>query len=347
MANTITQAALLKFKNEVQDIADRRAEYIHMRDFCLGSGKHRVLVARAPRASGLTSFLRYHSSLCQNAYTSVYADLKARSFAELIEEYCATDKKRFIRRFCDLTRMRYLVQVLARTLSLPGPAVLSKPACLMLADSLPNFLFTPYPSATLHKFSELATCRIARRATIFFLDNGQQQPEKINELLATTFAPEYEHIRFVIGYVDEVNHGDVEFTEFLDRLRATRHSVRTMSFPPPDDKFISEYSIFRGRRMTPLDCRALHEAALGNVYRIKDALDHILLGGEKPISPLAEFILRALIVASCPIFLSDIAIIARDSSLVHYECGEHMSNAVCHGRQNSALLERRGQASSR
>ena len=93
--------------------------------------------------------------------------------------------------------------------------MITRPTCLLLGESLPKILFTPYPSAPLQKFSERATCRIARRATRFFLDNGQQQAEKLNELLSTTFAPEYAHVRYVVGYVDESGGGNDRFMGFM------------------------------------------------------------------------------------------------------------------------------------
>lgn len=305
---------------ESDGFVDRREDLRTVLAFCRDSDSQRprCLLLRSRPASGVTSFLKHLKRATEDTAISVYADVAQDNEREIISKFFVEHSKR---RFNLLTEPLEWGRITAAVLKALGAVALPfpwlRPALAAGTDLAQPLIFTPFQSQPLEQFSRVVRSPRKMRPVLFFLDNVANSFSRIENLLATTHAPEYGHVKFVIAYVSE-GRGEDEYDLFRERVLASSQSVIEREFEGLTQELVTELASAQKLHLSAGECDSFVRQSAHNIWRLLP----LLRNDKQPmqaLSPTEAHILRLLIVARQSLYRSDLWALSATSPLVHLE----------------------------
>ena len=189
---------------EPHGFVDRREDLSAVLTFCRDSDLRspRCLLLKSRPSSGVTSFLKHVKSVTEDAATAVYANVAQDNEREIIANFFAEHSKRRLNLLMEPVEWSRVTAAALKALGVAAiPLPWLRPALAAGTDLVQPLIFTPFQSQPLEQFSRVVRSRRKKWPVFFFLDNVSNNFERIENLLATTHAPEYGRVKFVIAYV--------------------------------------------------------------------------------------------------------------------------------------------------
>lgn len=305
---------------EPHGFVDRREDLRDVLAFCRDSALRspRCLLLRCLPGTGVTSFLKHLKFVTRDTATAVYADVAQDNEREIITKFFVEHSKRRLNLLSDPIEWWRLTAVALKALgavAFPLPWV--RPALAAGTDLAQPIIFTPFQSQPLEQFSRVVRSTRKKRPVFFFLDNAENNFVRIENLLATTHAPEYGHVKFVIAYVGKQDLGD-EYALFREHVLTSFQRVKEHEFKGLTQELVSELATVRNLHLSNSECDCLIKQSAFNIWRLLP----LLRNDTQPIeslSPTEAHILRLLIVAQQSLYRSDLWALSATSPLVHVE----------------------------
>lgn len=274
----------------------------------------RVMLLKSGAASGTTHFLRMATrAYAEKDHVTVYADLQTDNLLAILEKYFAEHSKVFTHRLCAFLNFRKIFPFFIKLFGHVSQQPYGRTVAVGAERVAGLLLDTPYHSAPLQRFAEESSCRLGKRKILFLVDNAQDNFHKLEDLLRSTYAPEYGHIQFVVSYIER-DKNEYDYSNFVQRIRATGHRILAETFSEPNDELIAAFSHAYQMELSYNERLNLLASAQGNIWSIRDFF--ALQEKAKSISHNEQYVLKLLLVAQQPIQLSDIRIIGNDSPLI-------------------------------
>ena len=300
-------------RDPVRDFVNRFAEKQTVNTFCdRAGGTARCLVLRTGRDVGLTFFLRHLEESAESPLFTVYADCASNDPEVIFRRFFEKLEERKLLRWRAQSLFRELGEAAIRLLGalfLPAGAV----ATVAFAGAVvPKIATSAYASKSSERFSRLVTSGRWRDRIVFLVDNAQRiKPESMN-ILNTVFSDQYDHVRFVLSFVDE---DDADYKRFLQRVENSGLGVEVDDFPPPDEQLVAELAGKLKVRLSRSERIELVRASGGSINSL---LGFLLAERSVPerLSPVEQEILRYLLVAEQPLRKDDIQLLILESERV-------------------------------
>lgn len=277
--------------------------------------KSRCLLLKCNPGSGITSFLKYIKFVTEEEATAVYVDVAQASNHEIIEQFFIERSRNRFNSFGEWLDWRRVVAVLIKALgALSSQTIWLKPALAAGTEFAHPLIFTPYESQPLERFSRAACTPLGKKSIIFLLDNAQLHFSKIEGLLATTHAPEYSHVRFVVTYA--AKEDDDLYAIFRERADSSCHQITEHRFSGVTRELVAALADSRNQALSEVECDNLIRKSGANVWRVTRFIKDKIFDGSD-LSSIEKYILTALIVAKQSIKRSDLWVLSATSPLVY------------------------------
>jgi tetratricopeptide (TPR) repeat protein len=307
-------------ENNPGKFVNRKREKKLLYDFCTGRlGKEkRCLIFTSKRDIGTTCFLEHIRAKLPSKWFPVYADCKSSDPETIFSKFFAElDQHPFLRLFAYSPIKeagRLCFQLYGAILS--SIPFWGRPAAVVVGGAIPALAFTPYSSISSQRFGELITSGRWKRPVVFLVDNAQEiKPQSLN-ILKTVFSARYDHVKFVLCFVDSNDDEFSNVCEFETRLNSLGLDTEVADFPPPDVTFVSELVGTTGVSLSALDLEILLKQSDHRISYLIAALSRLTGTREEEFSILETEVLRYLLVAQQPLAEIDIkAIVLRSPRL--------------------------------
>jgi len=308
-------------------IADRTREIETVTNFCSekASKNSRCLILKTVRDSGLTTFLEYMAQNKDQSVVSVYVNCTGSDPEAIYKKFFSKIKSQRGLRLLTGNWAReigtVLLQMIGAALTLVPPY--GRPAGVLVAGVGPKLFFTDYPSENAEHFAKVVTSRLWNKDVIFYIDNAQKlDPSSLN-LFRLTHATPYQHVRYVLGYVEQEENCDDATDNFRLKFVGAGYEPTVENFNPPDEIFVKELAVKEGLDLSQDLCNSLLVSAKKNANRIVELLrDHMTNPPSATLDPVQIEIIRYLFISNQPLQLADIqALLLRSSRIVMHGSG--------------------------
>lgn len=293
-------------RDPVHHFVNRAAEKRCLRDFYEGrlNQAARCLLLRTNRDVGLTFFLQHIERTTAEPWLTVYADCGSSDPEIIFRRFFERLEERRVLRWHALNVFREFGDVVVRLLSY---FLLSTPWSVPVgaaAGAFPKVATTPYASTPSERFAKLIRSRWWRRPILFLVDNAQEIKPQSLHILSTAYAKEYEHVHFVLCFVEGADR-QYGFNTFKQRLCGYGLGVETTTFAPPDEEFIAQIASALNTGLQADERNGLLSVSGGKLSEILAALRGVN-SKELPITALGREIIRYLLIAGQPLRQDDI-----------------------------------------
>jgi len=173
-----------------------------------------------------------------------------------------------------------------------------------VAAVFPKVATTPYSSAASERFAKLITSGRWKRNVLFLVDNAQELKPQSLHILNTTFAARYDHVQFVLAYINDKSTGD-GWGEFRDRLVGFGLDLHINDFPAPDGEFVAELAAWFRVSLSAEEREGLLRATQRRASRLIAAFTGASAGASH-LNAIEREVLRYLVVAEQPLQRDDI-----------------------------------------
>lgn len=231
-----------RLRDCLRDFVDRTQEKRIVEEFCdqRRGDTSRCLIFHGRRDVGLTFFLQHIEQVHQRDMFTVYADCHSSDPEIIFSTFFARLEQRPLLRWFSLSPWKELGTFLLRVSGafLSFIPVFGAPASEIVGGTLPQIAFTPYSSLCSERFSRLVTSERWNKPVLFLIDNVQEiGPQSLN-ILRTAFSNKYNHVKFVLCFIDEGHSNQPRVEDFEARLVAMGINVDTRAFLPPNEDFV-------------------------------------------------------------------------------------------------------------
>lgn len=288
----------------------------------------RCLVVRCRPGTGVTSFLKFvQAELTQEALV-VYADARISTKNEIVDVYFAEySRNRFRHLLTEVTDWRRVAAVALKGLSaLTFSLWLSRPLMAGGAEMMQPLLVTPFESQPLERLSRAIRSPARRRPVVFLIDNAHEDFGRIEGLLRTMHAEEYQNIRFVITYAAE-EAGDAPYLRFRERVRACGLFPDEWRLGDISAELVSGLAELQNFQLTDAEAAKLAEQSGANIWDVMELLRRAVVPPAF-LSPLQQHQLRILLSAGQPLRRSDLWALSAASPLVHVPGEKEFDDAL-------------------
>ena len=296
--------------------ANRLAEIGEYRAFRTGSGCSRVLIFRGGPAVGKTSLLSHLRTLLDPYEIGVYAGCRTDDLAAIAAALKGSRDRRLWCRVGSLLDTVGAPNLLASLgfASLAGLPLIPHIAATALVGLGAGVALTANSSVTIERISRLLRTWPRPQVT-FFIDDVQQRPyEMLQFVNAFAFPQEFDHVRFVLSYLE--GDASMTFEDFRTRLRLPSDATTVTKIGPVDAAFVAAFWEAVGRKRELTDCERIARLARGNVWSLVEIAEGRSPDTSTKVEPLQAFILRTLLAADQPLRRSDLRLLALRSELI-------------------------------
>lgn len=327
-------------------IADRTSDIEFVSNFCSGHAAkdRRCLILKTVRDSGLTTFLEYMAKSQDQSFVTVYVNCTGSDPEAIYKKFFSNIRsQRGIRLLAASWKREIgtvILQMIGAFISLVP--FYGRPAGVLVAGVGPKIFFTHYPSENAEHFADTVTSHLWNKEVVFFIDNAQKlDPPSLN-IFRLTHSTTYQHVRYVLGYVDQHDDDEDAFENFRLKFAGAGYTPTVHDFTPPDEIFVKELAEWEGIDLSKDKCVSLLALAKRNVNRLVELLrDQNGSSVSSPCDPLQIEVLRYLFIAKQPLQSADILALLMRSPRIMIRDDRHLGSCVEYLERSGYILRSR------
>ncbi len=291
-------------------------EFIKSDDF-----SSRCLLIRTQAASGISTFLKYHALKTGKGIfpITVYCDLKNNPI-DILDLFFFKHKRKIICKILNLLNPKNLIEW--------GGIILNYIFSLCFGINIGGVskkIITPLASLTFSDYETPKLEEFARKVTllkcskiIFFIDNAQNDLNRISDLLKLTHSAQYKNVKFVISYAENNRKID-DYAVFKLKIEEQYcHNIIEHSFSNITKELLAELVKDRQLILDESEYEPTIKKSHNNIWKLLTIIDESYQN-KSQLSELEKYILRILCIAHYGIKKSDLRQLSEDSMLIHVD----------------------------